>query len=309
MKRPRGPLVGIATFLALIGSLLFWAAVFVPGIVLKVLIPVQGWRRLATRYMVGVATLWVATNHALLLLLHGARRAPQVDARIDPQRSYLVICNHQSWADILILLDVLHRRVQFPRFFLKRELLWLPLVGLICWSLDMPFMRRRAVRSEGSGQLRDADTTRAFCERFRGQPVSVVNFVEGTRRTPARAASTPSPFRALLRPKAAGIAYTLGAMGEQFHGIVDLTFVYPERCGRSPLLWAFLCGQLHAMHCEAQLLEVPQDAIGAAYERDPEFRQRFQAWLNDLWRRKDQRILDHQAADMAADYNLAGFSR
>ena len=55
---------------------------------------------------------------------------------------YLVLANHQSWVDILVLQKVFNRRIPLLRFFLKRQLFWVPLLGLAWWALDFPFMGR-----------------------------------------------------------------------------------------------------------------------------------------------------------------------
>ena len=68
-----------------------------------------------------------------------------------------------------------------------------------------------------------------------------MNFVEGTRFTAAKHAQQQSPYQHLLRPKAAGIAFVLGAMGGQLRSILNVTVVYP---GGARELWDFLCGRV-----------------------------------------------------------------
>ncbi len=57
---------------------------------------------------------------------------------------YLVVSNHQSWVDILVLQAVFNRRIPFLKFFLKQQLIWVPFLGLAWWALDFPFMRRHS---------------------------------------------------------------------------------------------------------------------------------------------------------------------
>jgi 1-acyl-sn-glycerol-3-phosphate acyltransferase len=214
-----------------------------------------------------------------------------IDAQLDPRKSYLLVCNHQSWADILVLFDLMHGRTHFLRFFLKRELIWIPLVGIICLALDMPFMKRHSREAVAANpRLRDEDlaTTRRFCEKYRRQPITVVNFVEGTRCTPAKRAATGSPFRHLLRPKSAGLSFTLNAMGEQFGGILDITLAYQPSA--RPLLWSWMCGEQSQLAARVELLPIPQDLIHGDYESDPVFRARFQEWVNGLWAEKDSQL-------------------
>ena len=50
---------------------------------------------------------------------------------------YLLGANHQSWVDIAVVLRVFNRRIPFPKFFIKRELIWVPLLGGVWWALDL----------------------------------------------------------------------------------------------------------------------------------------------------------------------------
>jgi hypothetical protein len=92
----------------------------------------------------------------------------------------------------------------------------------------------------------------------------------------------------MLRPKAAGLAFTLDAMGEQFAGIVDVTIAY--RPSKHPVLWSFLIGEQTELAIHIEVLPVPAELMGGDYAGDRAFRERFQNWLNGLWRRKDARL-------------------
>lgn len=183
---------------------------------------------------------------------------------------------------------MLYLQVPFPRFFLKRELIWIPLVGLICWALDMPFMRRQGrVAPLGAAAREDLETTRRFCRKFVRQPVTVVNFVEGTRYSETKR-TVRDGYRHLLRPKSAGLSYTLAAMGEQFAGLIDVTIAY--RPTRLPLLWSFLCGEQTDVHLDLRVRPLPMDLMRGDYTGDKDFRRRFQGWVSDLWSDKDARL-------------------
>ena len=153
---------------------------------------------------------------------------------------YLVLANHQSWVDIPVLQKCFNRRIPLLRFFLKSQLFWVPLMGLAWWALDFPFMKRYTReqverRPELAG--RDIASTRRACEKFRSIPVAVMNFIEGTRFTPAKHAAQQSPYRHLLKPKSGGVAFVIDAMGDGLQAILDVTIVYPG--GRPTLLDLF----------------------------------------------------------------------
>src|SRR3546814_9530339 len=108
-----------------------------------------------------------------------------------------------------------NRRIPLLKFFLKQELIKVPLLGLAWWALDFPF-RKRFTRAEieanPSLKGKDLETTRKACEKFKEMPTSVMNFFEGTRFTQAKHDQQQSPYEFLLKPKAGGTAFALSAM-------------------------------------------------------------------------------------------------
>jgi 1-acyl-sn-glycerol-3-phosphate acyltransferase len=284
-------LVAIIAFLALCTAPVIGFLALMPFALLKFLVPLRGWRLACGELAIAGATLWIVVSRLIYRLMYPVAWEVELQGEMDPNKSYLLICNHQSWIDILLLADVFHRRAPFPRFFLKRELLWVPVIGLGCWALEMPFMRRHSKDSlRANPALRDQDlkTTRKFCERYRDSPVTVVNFVEGTRFSEAKRVARGSPYQHLLRAKAAGTRIALDAMGEQFAGIIDVTIAY--RPSRHAPVWSFLIGEQNQLALHAEVLPLPKELIAGDYESDADFRSRFQSWLNALWQRKDARL-------------------
>jgi 1-acyl-sn-glycerol-3-phosphate acyltransferase len=297
------PLIGVLCFGLMLCALLLASAAFLPGALLKAVVPSAAGRAWLTRAALEPAAggVWWALNRGIFLLLHGPRRDVQIEGRLDRRRSWLLIANHQSWSDIPILLDVFDRRLPFPRFFLKKQLAWVPVIGFACWALDMPFMQRHSqARLAAHPELRsqDLEATRRACAKYRRIPVTLINFLEGTRYTPAKRDARGSPYRRLLRPKAAGLSFALGAMGEQFAGIIDLSVCYaPSRQRpRSNLLWSFLCGDQRDIRIRGRVLPLPAELLAGSYQDDAAFRERFQVWVNELWVRKDRELEQLAAA-------------
>lgn len=298
-----GPLIGVLTVAGMFIWLMIWGGcVLLPLAILKTCTPVPRLRHALTAALVWIANVpWIAGNSALYTALHGARSNHRFEGALDPRTSWLIVSNHQSWADILILFDAFGGRVPFPRFFLKKALIWIPLVGFICWALDMPFMQRNsreAIAANPALKDQDLQTTRRFCEKYRREPITVVNYVEGTRFTEAKRRARQSPYRHLLRPKSAGLSFMLNAMGEQFAGMIDLTIVY--RPTRRSKLWSFLCGEQSAALVLARALPLPADLLHGDYSDDAAFRERFQEWVNALWMRKDEELERALAANKIA---------
>ncbi|WP_191489573.1 acyltransferase [Pseudomonas sp. FEN] len=242
------------------------------------------------------AVMWIAETWAEIDKLIFARCIPtRWDIRgaegLRRDTSYLVVCNHQSWVDIPALIQTLNRRTPFFKFFLKKELIWVPFLGLAWWALDYPFMKRYSkafLDKHPELKGHDLEITQAACELFKRQPVTVVNYLEGTRFSPAKRREQDSPFSYLLKPKAGGVAFVLAAMGEQLDAILDVTVVYPQE--RIPGFWDLISGNLPKVIIDFQTRELSADLWQGDYENDPLFRQWIQGWVNQLWSEKDQRI-------------------
>lgn len=174
-----------------------------------------------------------------------------------------------------------------PKFFLKQQLLYVPFIGMACWALDMPFMRRYSreylIRHpEKRGQ--DLATTRRSCAKFKHTPTTVVNYVEGTRFTPHKQRKSKAGYDYLLQPKTGGIAYTLAAMGDQFDNIIDVTLAYPDNTDK-PFKEA-LMGRMKRIVVRTKVLPVDEQVRGD-YFNDKPYKRQFQQWLGDVWKEKD----------------------
>lgn len=283
-------LVGAITFVAMLALVLGAFVALSPAVLLK-LLPLPALQRAASRWCIAVAVQWVAANQLVYRLIHAEQWDVTLRTPLERGRSYLVLCNHQSWTDILVLFDVLHGRAPFPRFFLKHALKYFPVIGQACWAMDFPFMKRHsraAIAANPALRHEDLATTRRACAIYREQPVTIINFAEGTRFSEDKRTDQGSPYRHLLRPKAAGSAFAIAAMGDQFAGVVDVTLAY--RATGKALLWSWLCGEQDTMAIHADVLPIPAEFLRGDYDQDPEYRARFQAWLNAIWTRKDARL-------------------
>lgn len=283
------PLRGLVSALLLVLNTLLWCWPLFVLALLK-LLPFAATRRFSRRLMGRVAECWADGNRAWMNLLGDIQWRLEGLAELRNHESCLVISNHQSWVDIFVLQYHLNRRLPLLRFFLKQELIWIPVFGLCCWALDFPFMKRHsraylARHPEKRGS--DLATARQACARLRGTPVALFNFLEGTRFTEAKHADQQSPYRHLLRPRAGGIALAIGAMGEQLQTLVDVTIHYPD--GR-PRFRDLLCGNLRRVALSFAERPIPGEFLGRSYDGDDEFRLQFQQWVNRLWADKDAQL-------------------
>jgi 1-acyl-sn-glycerol-3-phosphate acyltransferase len=88
---------------------------------------------------------------------------------VDPRLPYIVVANHESFADMLLLCLLPWEM----KFFSKIEIMWIPILGWSMWAArDVGVKRGRAV---------SARLAMAACRERLRYHVSVVIFPEGTR--------------------------------------------------------------------------------------------------------------------------------
>ncbi|MDD3934932.1 acyltransferase [Rhodoferax sp.] len=289
------PINGAIASTLMLLNILFWVPVLLLAATVKLLLPFRRVRLAIDPLLLQIAEAWIAGNSAWMRLTQPLQWQVSGIQDLDRRQWYLVICNHQSWVDILVLQHVLNRRIPLLKFFLKKQLIWVPIMGLAWWALEFPFMRRHSeafLQKHPEERGKDAATTRAACEKYALVPTSVMNFVEGTRFTRAKQQRQQSPYRHLLKPKAGGISLALDAMGEKFGAVLDITIAYPDG---TPNFWQFLQGRVPRVIVQARTLAVPRLAANAAGDLSQAWRELCQAWINQLWTDKDA-LLDRLQA-------------
>ena len=284
------PLIGLIASLLLALNALFWVPVLLSFAIVRLILPFKAVRLRVDPVLVAIAETWIAGNSAWMALTQRTIWDVEGIAGLDPHDWYLVNSNHQTWADIFVLQHLFNRRIPLLKFFIKQQLKWVPVMGLAWWALDFPFMRRHGeeyLKRHPEMRGKDQAATRKACEKFSLIPTSVMNFLEGTRFTPAKHQRQQSPYRHLLKPKAGGIALALNAMGDKFRAILDVTIVYPDG---APDFWDFLCGRVRRVIVRVQSLPVPAHLMSGDYAADAAVREAFQTWVRQLWRDKDAQI-------------------
>lgn len=286
-------IIGTISFLGYVINTVFW---FIPIFFFSFLklIPIKPWQTFISYFLDNCATAWVGVNNLNQRMTSRTKWDIQGIDGLTMDDWYLVIANHRSWVDILVLQRVFNRKIPFLKFFLKKELIWVPVLGLAWWALDFPFMQRYKksfLAKNPHLKGKDLETTRKACEKFRFKPVSVMNFVEGTRFTEAKHKRQSSPFNNLLKPKAGGIAFVLEAMQSHLHKLVDVTIHYPDG---TPTFWDFVSGSVTRVQVRVsvQSIESLRDSgvLGEDYFNNKDERVVFQKWLNEMWQKKEAEI-------------------
>lgn len=209
--------------------------------------------------------------------------------------SCIVISNHLSWTDIVMLCHIYRYRIPITKFFLKQSLIFIPVIGQACYAVGMPFLRRytRAqILKNPKLKTRDLDATRKACKSLLVYPSSLVNFVEGTRFTPEKARAQKSPYQNLMPPKAASLAVALGMIGNNIDCMINTTLLYPGAKEGSSVFYQLLCGRLKKVIARVEIIdrETIQSRMVGDYMTDRQFKRSFTNELRQIWQRKDEQI-------------------
>ena len=282
---------GVAFFGALtINTIIWFIPIFFLAIV-KLLLPIPALRRAITRILMAIGENWVSVNWLIMRFAGSVHLESRGLEGLRRGGWYLVIANHQTWVDILILQAAFNRRIPFLKFFIKQQLIWFPLLGIAWWAMDMPFMKRFSpsyLAKNPHMKGKDLETTRRACEKFHDTPTSVINFIEGTRFTEQKRVARNSPYKHLLQPRAGGLAIALSSMGQLFESVVDVTLVYP---GGAIKFWEMCCGRHVSVVVDVRERKLEEWVVEGDYEADREFRKNVHAWLGEIWAEKDEILI------------------
>ena len=282
-------LAGATAFICYLLNTIFWLIPIVMFSLLKSMMPFNAAQKILNHLLDGCASNWVSVNGITQRVIGDPNiQVTGIDG-LSLNKWYMVISNHQSWVDILVLQRVLNGKIPFLKFFLKKELIFVPFLGLAWWALDFPFMKRYSKKFLAKNphmRGKDIETTKKACAKFKHKPVSVMTFVEGTRFTPHKHSQQASTFTHLLKPKAGGIAFALDAMNGQLDTLVNVTIYYPQGI---PTFWQFISGQVQQIQVQVSTQDINSNYIGD-YSNDKAFQANFQQWINELWLNKDQAL-------------------
>ena len=110
---------------------------------LNLLLPKKLQRLVYRHFLLNAIVVWSDFNYYVLRLsTFGCWDLPARPER-HMDKSYLLISNHQSWFDIIVITILTRHRLPSFVFFMKRDLIWsLPLAGVMCWMLGFPMVKR-----------------------------------------------------------------------------------------------------------------------------------------------------------------------
>ena len=284
---------GILSFLAVVLNTLFWCIFLLSVAVLKLLVPVEAWKKVCTKIIINVGECWIYCNGLWIKLLHRPELKVEGFESLDRSKWYLSVANHQSWADIFVLQDITNRQIPMLKFFMKHVLIWVPVIGLAWWALDMPFLKRYTKEQlEKNPKLggKDVIEMKRALKHYALYPVTVFSFAEGTRFTLKKHHNQNSPFKNLLKPKEGGLATALSLVSK-IDSLIDFTIKFDSK-KRS--FWDYLCGRMSSAKIIIKEIKIPKKFLNENLLDNQSLRSEFKEWINLLWIEKDKLLSNRE---------------
>ncbi|MCB1693789.1 MAG: 1-acyl-sn-glycerol-3-phosphate acyltransferase [Pseudomonadales bacterium] len=260
-------ILSATSLLVIIANLLFWSIVIVIFATLRI-VPHERLQAVVVRALewiyrrtVGVHTFWLTRVLGIRLHVHGT---PPTNGN----ETMIITCNHVSWFDMFVVHAVITSRGPIIKFLVKRELLFVPIVGWICVAMGFPRLQRSG---HSGGRMQDYRKVEDAAKEVGRFPGALFSFTEGTRFTPVKRDEQGSPYRHLLNPRSGGLRIMLATLKNV--AVYDVTIAYP----RFVSFWQYLGGAVRDIHIYVDRFESTEI-------------QNANAWLAARWSAKDELI-------------------
>lgn len=290
MKKIKSVFKGLITFILILVELIIGFGTLAIINIPRALIPIKSFKVFISRVSNYIGDLTVYGLKLIMLLMHGdSIIIIEEHEELDQDDWYMAMSNHQSWADIFVLLVAANYKLPLLKFFMKKELWWIPFVLLANKTLNMPFVNRHSkkeIDKNPSLRTRDYENTIKSCKRFLRCPSTIFSYAEGTRFTKEKHRNQQSPYNNLLTPKIGGMATALSAM-PAINTLVDYSLVY-ESSKRDA--WSFLTGEMKNVKILVKKYDIPEYLKEKNYSADDQYREDFKDWIEDIWAQKDKDI-------------------
>ena len=289
MKFIKSSIIGLITFILIILELIIGFGTLAIVNIPRAIIPLKSFKIFLARFSNQIGDITVYGLKLIMLLMHGNRIQIINETEYDLDKWYMAMSNHQSWADIFVLLVTANKRIPLLKFFMKKELWWIPFVFLANKTLNMPFVNRhskKAIAKNPSLRTKDYENTLKSCKRFLRAPSTIFSYAEGTRFTEEKHRNQNSEYINLLQPKIGGMATALSAM-PNIDTLIDFSLVYKTKKRDA---WSFLNGEMRDVKVHIKSYKIPENLKGRNYSNDETYREEFKKWIEEIWFEKDKKI-------------------
>ena len=282
--------IGLITFFLIIFVLVIGFGTLTIINIPRIIIPLRSFKIFLSKVSNVIGDVTVYWVKLTMILMHGNNiELIGDDKEFKMDEWYMAMSNHQSWADIFVLLVSANYKIPLLKFFMKKELWWIPFVFLANKTLNMPFVNRHSkeeVKKNPSLRTKDYENTIKSCKRFLRSPSTIFSYAEGTRFTRDKHEKQNSPYKNLLKPKVGGMATALSAM-PKINTLIDYSLIYKTN-KRSA--WDFLTGEMRQVKVCVKKYNIPESLKNRNYSTDEQYREDFKVWIESIWAEKDKDI-------------------
>ena len=282
-------IIGITSITILVLNTFILSCLLIPLGIIKFFLPITALKVLFTKFIIKVGELWIFTNKIWVKALHNPKWQIIGKENIKSDGWTIATSNHQSFADIFLLQDITNRKMPMLKFFMKYVLIYVPVIGLSWWALDMPFLKRYTKKQlENNPELhgKDVREMKRALKHYALYPVTVFSFAEGTRFTIKKNLHQKSPFKNLLKPKEGGLVTALSLVNE-IDSLIDFTIKFDTK-KRS--FWDYLCGRMNSVKVIIREIKIPAKFLNIDLLENKILRSEFKDWLHNIWNEKDTLI-------------------
>ena len=290
MQTIKSFLIGLITFILITFVLIIGFGTLTIINIPRIIIPFKSFKIFLSKVSNVIGDITVYWVKMAMILMHGNNIqliGDEKDFKMDEW--YMAMSNHQSWADIFVLLVSANYKIPLLKFFMKKELWWIPFVFLANKTLNMPFVNRHSkeqIEKNPSLRTKDYENTIKSCKRFLRSPSTIFSYAEGTRFTKDKHEKQHSPYKNLLIPKVGGMATALSAMSK-VNTLIDYSLIYKSN-KRSA--WDFLTGEMRHVRVVVKKYDIPERLKNKNYSTDKKYREDFKIWIEAIWTEKDNEI-------------------
>lgn len=262
-------LISLLTSLVVIINLGFW---MLPIFFLALLRLLFGWIPMVRRVLnIPINAIYrIAAGTNSFWMIHIVGVPIPVVGELPDHPSPIVISNHQTWFDIPILHHVITGQGPTLKFLIKRQLVWVPIVGWLCWALGFPRLNRTG---DSHSRQKDFAAIESATSSLTTDSGALLIFAEGTRFTDTKHDHQKSPYDNLLIPRPGGLKIALAALPADTP-VLDVTINYH---GGETNFWRCLYGANRKITVDIRQYQ-------ATDVHDP------RQWLTARWHEKDQML-------------------
>jgi 1-acyl-sn-glycerol-3-phosphate acyltransferase len=253
-------------------NLLTWLPLLLVAAIVRIVLPLKPVKKamfslvdLIYRLAVIIDAAWF--KHILKIRFQ-IEDEQQVLASLAKTDNPLIICNHQSWFDIFTLQTIIASRGPILKFLIKKELLWVPILGWVCLVLDFPRLNRKG---DSRSRLHDRQVAKQASFSLGEEPGALLLFPEGTRYSTAKHQSKSSSYTHLLNPKLGGFDVITRSISKQMM-LIDISIRYEKGDANC---WRCMSGAVDTIHIRVTSTNTNQITDNAS-------------WLKECWAEKDK---------------------